>query len=615
MSYFLIQQLSGDIYCSAYLLSPRQVRFIIMTPPRKFKELKARWGYRYDNSGHYYLSVGELLSCNAQNDIWDFVLSIDKIDISVVFFESGISECWYSEGGCFNSLADALSSPFLIPRIDSIDIDYYLPLLPDWVEGNTLYEIFVDRFRKHEDRPGLKSWQEAPPLNDFYHKTMYGGSLQGIIHSIIFDGRYLQELGIGAIYLTPVFASPSSHKYDTEDYYEVDKSFGSFEDLKGLVNVAHDNGIKVILDGVFNHCSDKLRIIRDGERISLFKDITKNKKASKYRDWVFWESDTQWRGFAHLSHLPVLNTTCNDCADYLIDVAVYWSNALNIDGWRLDVANELSPSFLRELRNKLIKIKPDIWLFGEILHFGNRWINKDMLSGITNHHWREYITRFLVGNWDSSKLDSYLQQLWFQYPSTLFPCLINYLSNHDTARIMTVIGGEYDYETRIRLCEMACVLLFTSIGTPMIYYGDEIGMEGESDPDCRRCMEWDKNYWSDEQKLFRPRLHTTYKKMIELRKNCPWLSDGIWETVMTGPGKIYVFKRKSIKTHINNNDNFEEIVVLLNAGPENNTLQLSGLQHKTYSDVISGEIVAFDDYIEVNLNAYSFRVIAHYKKM
>ncbi len=592
MAYHIIKDSrTSDITVSAYLLDKDNIRVILISPSNKYDSLSIRWQYRYITDESFSFTDFYILAVTKSYEIWDAVLNVKKKDINFVIkgMIGGKTE-WLSEVGSHESLTDALSFSFIVPMINDAATSRCLPNLPDWLYGSTIYEIFVDRYRKHKETDGCLPWNNRPPQDDFFHRSKFGGTLQGIVHSIIFDGCYLKKLGIGSIYMTPIFQSPSNHKYDAIDYYQIDTAFGDKEDLKNLSQVAHENGIRIIFDGVFNHCSDKL-IIKDknGNCIDLFSDLRRNGWKSKYANWVEWENECQWRGFANLSHMPILNTEDDECADYFINVAEYWTREIKVDGWRLDVANEIGTSFIKKLRNRLSPISNDLWFLGEILHEGNKWIGHKKLTGITNHHWRECIIRFLTGEWTSCQLDECLQMLWHRYPSTFYPGIVNYLNNHDTPRILTCLAEKYDYGTAIHHNCIAAIMLFTSIGSPMIFYGEEIGMEGFGDPDCRKCMEWDISLWDSNKVDSRLKLLETYSKLIFFRKENPWLSMGTWITLSCNVKTLYVYKRIDCQSVALSHQKEKELVVFINVGDRESKLDVfDSLDYNLYRDIIDG---------------------------
>lgn len=611
MSFFIIHNAkSANLLISAYLLDGQNIK-IVCRVSGYCKSVIIRWRYRYINTNEYCECLARQIYYDNDDSIWEGVVKVWKCDINFIIGVYGTDLYWYSEVGKNKHIAEALPFSFIIPMIRKNDLCHYLPNLPSWLRGCTLYEVFVDRYRKHKDKPGNLSWQNRPPGNDFYHKATFGGSLQGILHSLAFDGKYLQTLGIGCIYMTPIFQSPSNHKYDTEDYYNIDGSFGDKKDLVNLVNVAHDNNIRVILDGVFNHCSENLRVEHNGQNVSVFKDIETKGEKSFFYNWAERNSDGSIRGFANLSHIPILNTMDIKCANYLTGVVEYWTKLANIDGWRLDVANELGDDFVKSIKEKLNAMPSSKWLLGEILHDGNHWVNSEMLQGITNHHWRELVIDYLKGNISSAFFDGYMHNLWLQYPSTFQIGVVNYLSNHDTERIMTAIGMGDDYSVKIKKSAIAAVLLFTFPGTPMVYYGDEIGMEGGSDPDCRKRMEWDETLWEHSQAGDRRWLREVYSRLIHFRREKRWLADGAWHTIYGDSNQLLVYKRLSCRTLSEGDINAEEAIIVLNPTSLKMAVQLGGHLNKSkYTDLMSGKECSSFSIGQLFIPPYSFYVFS-----
>lgn len=612
MSYFLIHNANSDkVLVSAYLLDEKTIKIVCAISYDYLQSVEVLWKYRYDcNADFYHKNCHSIYRGNVKS-IWECVINVWKCDINFIVKVEGKTYFWHSEIGCHKNKEEAIPFAFTIPMIREKDYKRYLPQLPHWLNGCTFYEIFVDRYRKHKETIGSYSWQTRPPTNDFYHHAIYGGTLQGIIHAIIFDGQYLKKMGIGGIYLTPVFTSPSNHKYDTEDYFSIDNSFGSKEDMINLVEVAHENNIKVVLDGVFNHCSEKIRIQNNrGKVIHLVDEIKKCGKETPYYYWFEWETNEKWRGFANLLHIPILNTSNEDCVAYLLNVIEYWTKLIDVDGWRLDVANELGDTFIKNIQNVLSSKFSNKWLLGEILHNGEHWLDNELLSGITNHHWHEIVIKFITGKWCSTEFVEHLLSLWLRYPSTFYKGVINYLSNHDTARIMTQIESEQNYDEKISKCIISVVLLFTSLGTPMVYYGDEIGMEGNVDPDCRRCMEWDENYWEPFKKEGREKLRNVYSCLIHFRRENKWLADGIWQILLQDDSQLLIYKRYNSRSIDEVCKNTEEIIVIVN--PSYNCFDVNikdFLRYEHYTDVLSGDRKAADSLQQICVKPFSSTIL------
>lgn len=279
-------------------------------------------------------------------------------DEKVYFYEDGFFyEDKFSNGQCF-----------IKPWLNPIDVKE----TPSWVNNTIWYQIFPDRFYNGDrsiNHSNTLEWGSKKPKNE----DIYGGDLRGIIEKL----DYLKDLGINGIYLTPIFKASSVHKYDTIDYYEIDEVFGNKETFKELVEKAHSKDIKIMLDGVFNHC---------GKEFPLWQDVLKNGPNSKYYNWFMinkWPIDTTKKGtedksfysFAFTSNMPKLNTNNQEVVNYILDICEYWVKEFDIDGWRLDVANEISHYLCKEIRKRLKAIKPDIYILGEIWHNGLEVMN------------------------------------------------------------------------------------------------------------------------------------------------------------------------------------------------------------------------------------------------
>ena len=343
----------------------------------------------------------------------------------------------------------------------------------DFMKNSIFYEIFIDRFaigNKEKDTSYINmKWDELPKS-----KSFAGGDLQGIIDNL----DYLQSLGINGIYLTPIFKSISNHKYDIEDYYKIDEQFGDEETLLKLVKIAHDKGIKIILDAVFNHISEKS---------PLFQDVLKNGKKSKYYDWFIFKNN-EYECFSICKYMPKLNTDNKEVQDYLINVGKYYIEKFDIDGWRLDVSDEVSHTFWKKFRNELKSLGKEIILIGENWHDANKFLQGDEFDSIMNYAFTKALLDYLAFNKYSSKdMSDKLNELLIRNTEQVNKMMLNLMDTHDTLRFYTEINKD------INKYLIAITLLFFYEGVPCIYYGDESLMEGGYDPDSRRGFKKDIN--------------------------------------------------------------------------------------------------------------------------
>ena len=370
--------------------------------------------------------------------------------------------------------------------------------VPDWVPHTVWYQIFPDRFCRDtaSQKPNALPWPAAEDA--VTNNEHYGGTLRGITEKL----GYLADLNITGLYLNPVNASPSVHKYDTSDYLNIDPAFGSADDLHTLVKEAHARGIKVMLDGVFNHC---------GWDFALWQDVVRNGKASPYFDWFIvqeWPFETvaepeceaaasrsrpsgtngksgRYSTFAYVDTMPKLNTNNPAVVDYLLNVCETWVRSYDIDGLRLDVANELSHTFCRQLYRRMRSLKKDFYLLGEIWRSALPWLRGGELDSVMNYplalcFWKFFCDKTLP----ALTLEREINAVFTAYPEPVTVGLFNLLDSHDTPRLFTRNDGD------VSAVWQQYALLLSLPGSPCIYYGSEVLLAGGNDPDCRRCMPW-----------------------------------------------------------------------------------------------------------------------------
>lgn len=371
---------------------------------------------------------------------------------------------------------------------------------PEWVKDTIWYQIFPERFANGNpalNPEGTLPWGSIEPKWD----TFFGGDFEGIINNI----DYLTELGINGIYLTPIFKAKANHKYDTIDYMEIDTQFGDKETFKQLIEVCHKNGIRVMLDAVFNH---------SGFYFEQFQDVLEKQENSKYIDWFHLREfpvkplpEPNYDTFAFTHMMPKLNTGNAEVKEYLLKVGRYWVEEFDIDGWRLDVANEVDHQFWREFRATVKSVKPDVYILGEIWHDSMPWLQGDQFDAVMNYPFTQSVVEFIAKNEiNSEEFEQQITKQLCNYPKNVNEVAFNLLGSHDTARILTICEDNKDKMKLLLLLQLSFV------GAPCIYYGDEIGLTGDNDPGCRKCMIWNKNEQDSE-------LFDFLRKLIALRKN------------------------------------------------------------------------------------------------
>ncbi|WP_332630494.1 alpha-glycosidase [Halalkalibacter flavus] len=426
---------------------------------------------------------------------------------------------------------------FCFPFLNEVDVFK----APDWVKETIWYQIFPERFANGNPNlnpEGTLSWGSVEPKVD----SFFGGDFEGIIKNI----DYLKDLGINGIYFTPIFKAKSNHKYDTIDYFEIDPQFGDKETFNRLVEVCHENGIRVMLDAVFNH---------SGFYFEAFQDVLKNQEQSKYKDWFHLREfpvkplpEPNYDTFAFTHAMPKLNTEHPEVKEYLLQVGRYWIEEFDIDGWRLDVANEVDHQFWREFRQVVKSIKPDAYILGEIWHDSMPWLQGDQFDAVMNYPFTQATLDFFAK--DEINAEQFGQQLTkvlSSYPKNVNEVAFNLLGSHDTPRILTICKENKEKAKLLFLFQLSF------IGTPCIYYGDEVGITGENDPGCRKCMIWNE----EEQDLG---LLEFVKKVIALRSEHVVLGNNgeftILETNVETNHVIYSKKSddETILIAINNSD-------------------------------------------------------------
>lgn len=390
---------------------------------------------------------------------------------------------------------------FIVPWMNPADIN----VTPDWVNDTVWYQIFPDRFcngTPEKNGEDILPWRTGPVTN----QERFGGNLAGIRKRL----SYLKELGINGIYLNPIMEAESNHKYDTRDYTKIDPYFGDNEEFALLVKEAHELGIRVMVDAVFNHC---------GRRFAQWLDVEENGEKSEFADWFMihdWNAlkkqgdtrDGRFYSFAFNEYMPKLNTNNEEVIRYFSDICESWIRDFDIDGIRFDVGNEVSHRFLKRVRERVKSLKPDIYLLGEIWHDASQWLMGDEYDSVMNYPLMSGIHDFFLDK-ESTKEDfEYMvNRCYTMYMQQCNNVLFNLLDSHDTERLMNRLKN-------LNVFYQQLAVLFTMPGSPCIYYGTEIAMEGGHDPDCRRCMPWDEMDSEENRKRLKE-----MKKLISLRKS------------------------------------------------------------------------------------------------
>ncbi len=448
--------------------------------------------------------------------------------------------------------------------------------IPAWVADAIFYQIFPDRFAKSERVPkqglNLEAWDTPPTVYGFK-----GGDLLGVAEHL----DYIKDLGANAIYFTPVFASASNHRYHTYDYYNVDPLLGGNDALRELLDRAHKKNIRVVLDGVFNHAS---------RGFWQFHHTLENGAGSPYVNWFHFDPDRlngkrHWgaypspaeeqaiqregsykaigyQGWWNMPALPKFNTQTPAVREFIFDVAEHWIK-FGIDGWRLDVPGEIDDdSFWQEFRHRVKAINPEAYIVGEIWYDARRWLQGDQFDASMNYLVTAACLSFFTGKhldltetmktggyhgqvrrMDAHEFANQIDAILGMYQPDVTRAQLNLLDSHDTPRFLTCAGRD------LNSLKLALTFIFTYSGAPCIFYGDEIGLYGRHDPECRQPFPWDESKWDHA-------LHGFVKGLIALRKAHPALrGEGSYKRLYT-VDNVYAFKRESES---------ETILVALNA--------------------------------------------------
>ena len=438
--------------------------------------------------------------------------------------------------------------------------------VPDWAANKVVYQIFPSRFAASQP-VDKKLWYKAPitPMDDLH------GDFRGIIDHL----DHIQDLGIDVIYMTPSFKSNSCHKYDTIDYYEIDPSFGTKEELKELVQKAHDRGMKVVMDAVFNHT---------GKEFFAFKDILEKGEKSKYLDWYYidelplkgkWGEIPNFLCFGYYGGMPKLNLKNPEVEKYITDIACYWIRECDIDGWRLDVGDEISHFFWKRFRRAIKAVKKDMLIIGEIWHYAGDFLEGDEWDTVMNYPFYLNLIDLLAD--EKISVSQFVQNLGYlkgRLHKKCYPLMWNLIDSHDTARFLHLCK---DNKKKQHLAAAFQLLL---PGMPMIYYGDEYAMPGANDPDCRRGMYWDEEYQDKE-------MFEWYKRLLQVRKAHTCIVEGeLVEAITRDEDETIVLIRK----------NGEETIALI-FNCSNHTKEFKEYAQKQElltEKVFDGKVEAFD---------------------
>ena len=485
--------------------------------PRKWEEIQMEKTFEDEIYSYYEVDLKVIDKRIA------YIFKIKEGNETYYLCESGIYKNYDFENFYFTS--------FHMPYINEADL--FEPV--EWMKDALFYQIFPERFRRGDfsknDSYINQKWEDLPRPDSFA-----GGDLKGIIEKL----DHIKSLGVKALYLTPIFKSPTNHKYDIMDYFEIDPQFGDKKDFKTLIEKAHEMGIRIVLDAVFNHMSHKNPI---------FVDVREKGKNSKYYDWFFIEGDEvdieriNYETFAHVYNMPKLNTSNKNVQDYLIKIGKYWIEEFDIDGWRLDVSDEVSHDFWKRFRKEIKASKKDAVIIGENWHNAESFLRGDEFDSVMNYAFTNTALDYFKEKIDAEKASDDLNMVMMRNKDAANRMMLNFLDTHDTPRFITEIKGDRDKF----LAALAMSTVY--MGANSIYYGTEIALEGGKDPDCRRAFPWEI--------LHQEKPFTEKVKEILAVKNHPAVKNG----------SIKIYSKKNI-LRIKRFDKKNNLNLAINLGDE-----------------------------------------------
>jgi glycosidase len=506
----------------AYGVAPGVLRVVVRTPTGAVRAGQVRYNDRYAWAGSDYEPLREAAplrryACDGGSEYWAAELHLHRPRFRYRFgLETDDGTRWLGWDGLRDEPAPAGAFEYAyLWEGDTVDT-------PAWARGAVFYHVFPDRFARSARAaaiPGLEPWDAMPSRT-----SVYGGDLDGIVERL----DHIASLGVDALYLTPIFTAPSNHRYDPSDQFEVDPRLGGMSALRRLVAALRERDMRILLDGVFNHVS------RDWEP---FRDVRRHGAASPFARWFrldadrvadvderrrggqpdparaaalgyeTWGTDIPW--------MPKLRTSEQEVRDLACRVGRFWVQEFGVHGWRLDVANEVDPRLWRDFRRAVREVDPEAFLVGEIAHLALPWLRGDQLDSVMDYPLRTAILD-LCGRGGSPRsfLDA-VDRIRAAYPEPIHHVLYNLIGSHDEPRPLTECGGDRD------AFAVAVATLFALPGAVSVYYGDEVGVEGGSDPDNRRPMPWGNG--RDE------RILALHRRLGRMRRQMPALRQGSYE--------------------------------------------------------------------------------------
>lgn len=497
-----------------------------------------------------------------QDELYDFFeVTLSPCPRRICYYfllEKGTERIFYYADAFHEALPDlVMEDGFVVEgRSEYYQYPYILRAevlkLPEWFLNAIVYNIFPDSFADgKESLTGGK--KEIPGPGASVSKSRLGGTIRGILENL----DYIRQLGFNCLYLNPIFRAGEYHKYDIVDYFHVDPCLGTDEDFRMLADAVHERGMHIIIDGVFNHCS---------WYFPQFEDVVQNGEKSRYRDWFYElafpvvrpETEEELPGYACFAYerkMPKLNTSNPEVQEYFSRVGRYWIENFHVDGWRLDVANEVDKNFWRSFRRAVRSANPEAVLIGEVWENAEAWLKGDMFDSVMNYDFRKHCRDFFaLGRTGADRFAWGMTDMLLRYPQQVSLGQLNLLDSHDVARFFSLCSEDYG--------RWQCAFLYLAMapGVPSVFYGDEKKISGIREEEYRRKMPWDEAH-ADSERFVRDVLH--------IRKE--WIAPGDdWNIVCADPEKnLLAFERvgaRRVRVLIHMGDEPAKVGALMDGG-------------------------------------------------
>ncbi len=514
------------------------------------------------------------MQVESEDELFDYYEVTFKVPFSRVcyYFKLEKGEEWYYyyadqftnqladfevEGSLIEGRSEYYQYPFIL-REEIMDI-------PKWFKNAVVYNIFPDSFADGKRLISGNGKEKVLPDGNTCHSRL-GGTIQGIIENL----DYIQNLGFDCIYLNPIFTAGEYHKYDLLDYYHIDPCFGTDDDFKDLVNEIHNRDMRIIIDGVFNHCS---------WYFSAFSDVVQKGEDSKYKDWFYeltfpvvrpnsYEEPPTYQCFAYEMKMPKLNTSNKEVQEYFAKVGQYWMREYKIDGWRLDVANEIDRNFWRTFRDAVKSVNREAVLIGEVWENSETWLKGDAFDSTMNYDFRKHSRDFFAFDLiNASSFAQRMNRMRLRYSHNVSNGQLNLLDSHDVPRFLSLCKGS------IQSWKQAFLVLMLFPGVPSLFYGDECGIMGIQENEYRSPMNWSQDHNS---------LTAYVKEVISIRKKYLDYKSSYKTCKEWEKSNVFAFVREGKKG---------KILVVVNKGTVSERICVSNIKDILISGHVQGEVM------------------------